>query len=426
MDYLAHGADNATSVETLAFKEGRPSNHELGVLYQAPWENLYDGFNEHSRRNALALHQTGLPVHLRSIAPQIQYPSELKEYNDMEMSMRPMTRESISRYSLQIHQVVPTTPMMQRLTFMPHLTEEENALVNRFKIVYIVFERDRLHPDMIKAISRAGQVWTACQLNADVLERCGVPKEKIRVVPMPYFETDVRLPLASRKRSDGPPRFYHIGKWEPRKAQDKIIQCFMRAFKPSEAMLYLKTSAFFSSTGGYYENANKVLEEALEDDEVISNGWRSGNVSDWIKIITKQLSTEQIVSIHKLCDVYVTLSRGEGFDMPAFDAKLSGNLMMYTPNGGPIDFSSPMDCLVPKSGMIACHPIYRWETDACYLDFEEEEAIAAYRKMATRALLWREGHYPHPMDQFRSDNVAQAMLKNMREILPEGGRLSME
>jgi hypothetical protein len=65
--------------------------------------------------------------------------------------------------------------------------------------------------------------------------------------------------------------------------------------------------------------------------------------------------------------------------MPAFDAKMAGNLMVYTPSGGPQDFAGERDELVKPSGTVQCHPFYEWG-DACYLDYEVSELSAAMRR----------------------------------------------
>jgi hypothetical protein len=91
------------------------------------------------------------------------------------------------------------------------------------------------------------------------------------------------------------------------------------------------------------------------------------------------LPFEQMVNLHRSGDVYVNLSRGEGFDMPALDAKLSGNLMVFVRGGGPADFFGEEDVAVEPTGTVLCNPGYQWERDATYLDYSLNDAIAALR-----------------------------------------------
>lgn len=407
------------------FKPGVPSEYLRGVLYQGPWTLIGDGFNEHTRRCARALHATGCPVQLRGFGLN----AALNALHSVPGDVEPLLETSISRYSVMIHQTILDPVAVQNLTTHAHYSPEEMKLINRFRVISTVFERDRVSPDTVRALDRCGQVWVACHANKDTLIRCGLPAEKIRVIPIPFFPDDPLLKLRGRDRIPGPPRFYHIGKWEPRKNQDRILLAFMRAFQPGEAVFVMKTSPGApKGMVGYPASVDAAVHENLKDSVVQKNGWTPGNVGKSIFQKAQQITPEQVHQLHRMGDVYVTLSSGEGFDMPAYDAKLAGNRLVYTPSGGPQDFAGDGDLMISASGDRSCNPFYGWEPDARYLDFQVDDAVVAMRKAAQEGSQWREDLYANVgiridnkvvtplLQRFSAETVGSYMLECLQEL----------
>lgn len=397
-------------------KESFPSEYKLGVMYQGPWTQEADGFNEHVRRCARALYETGCPVHLRSNLPHAYYGAP-KELNP---KLKPMLTASISRYSALVHQMILSPSSIHNVVSHPMLTPEELSVVNRFKVISTVFEKDHVPPDTAKALNRVGQVWVACHKNKEALVSCGVNAEKIRVIPIPFFPDDPILALRNRDPKKGIVRFYHIGKWEPRKAQDQIFKAFMLAFKPGEAKLIVRCSGLKTPIDGYPQGPVECVNSLLARPEIQAMGWTPETAKNGIEIILEKLSDADIVKLHGYGDVYVTLSRGEGFDVPAFEAKLAGNLMVYTPSGGPQDFADKNDVLVPASGSIPCHSFYRWEKEAKYLDFELQQAIEALQEAKKRARQLSLFGTENPLDdlmEFSSSRVGSTMLECLTSLV---------
>jgi len=424
LDYLGHSAEAADAADGKpAFKEGTESEHERGIYYRAPWEPVADGFAEHSRRSARALSLTGVPIHLRSYFQRIHTGEDSDEFRKIEEQLRPLIRASISRPWVEIYQLVPTDQNLHRHTSMSadqtrFMKQEAFDRVNQARILYTVWERDPVPRGSIDALKRVGQCWTACRANRDMLERAGVPASKLRVVPIPHFPDDPHLALVGRQRRPGTVRFYHIGKWEPRKAQDKLIAAFLSAFRPGQAQLVLKTSELRKPIDGYPQNPVEAIKQACLLPQVRANGWTFLNWRAGIKLFTARLPAATLVSMHDFGDVYVTLSRGEGFDMPAYDAKLAGNLMIYTPSGGPQDFAGEKDVRVEPTGTVPCHPLYGWNPDARHLDFELEAARAAMWEAFRRV----KDHDRRPdvdLARFRAEAVGRDMLRFVEELVGE-------
>lgn len=273
-----------------------------------------------------------------------------------------------------------------------------------------------------------------------MLASCGV--KRVAVVPIPHFADDPLLSFQGRKRRPGSTRFYHIGKWEPRKAHHELLGAFMLAFEPGEAKLYFKTSTKAPDYAKYekhpagrldkmierpvpYPSPEQSIHMWVEHPGVKAKGWTVEAVNANIFFIRRRLSDAQIKQLHNTGDVYVSLSRGEGFDMPAYDAKIAGNRMVYTPSGGPQDFARKSDFQVPSSGLVPCHPFYRWD-DAHYLDWDYTEAVYQLRQ-ADAAVQSEASDPPLPVQlDFRSDRVGKHMLDLVKQVAREGAAFAEE
>jgi len=446
LDFQGHGDYDGQSE---AFHPGwKQAEHEEGVAYICPWEDPYAGFPEHSRRCARALDDTGMPTHMRSIDPSIQWHMyfEVGGADKVELSdqYNDLLSKSIKRTLVEIYQIVPEDSLLQRLTTSRWLDPKQLEAVNRFRIISCVFERDRVSDYAVKAFNRVGMVWVANRQDKAMLKRCGV--ERVAVVPIPHFPDDPLLSLQERKRQPGPVRFYHIGKWEPRKAHHEMLGVFLMAFKPGEAKLYFKTSTkapdyatierlakipegdprrFQSGPvpgdGGYPSSPEESVHEWMKNELIVANGWTIELVNQNIHLIKRRVSPEQIRQLHKLGDVYLSLSRGEGFDMPAYDAKLAGNMVVYTPSGGPQDFATGSDILVLGSGDVPCHPFYRWG-DARYLDWRYEDAVGALTRAKERVESDQWSFIPVPPG-FTAEEVGEKMRNLLDEVMERGRRL---
>lgn len=394
--------------------EGRQADFERGLVLKGPWETYADGFAEHTRRNARALAMSGLPIALRSVSPKIRI--AMGEEQEIDEQYRDLLERTVSNIEAQIIQVVPTDGSLQLLTTHKYYSVEEHRFINGRKILYTVWERMKgLQDDDLRALKSVGQVWVACQASKDFLVSEGVEEAKVRVFPCPYLPSDPMLAIRSMdKRRASRPSFYHIGKWEPRKEQRNVLGGFLVAFKPGECVLLVKTSDKAPYFQGYPTSLAVSLQEWLDDPRVKANGWTSDNVGKDVFAVTKRISDRQIQLLHQTSDCYVTLARGEGFDMPAFDAKLAGNLMMYTPSGGPQDFSHAEDVRIEPTGLVDAHPFYRWAKGSQYLDYSFDAVVEGYRRAAQKI---RDGVSACPdLSAFSADAVGKRMAEAVREL----------
>ena len=78
-----------------------------------------------------------------------------------------------------------------------------------------------------------------------------------------------------------------------------------------------------------------------------------------INIITDFIPDEIMQNLHKTCDCYLSISHGEGWSIPAFEAMCHGNTPICSKEGGPLDFvdkdNKNTGCLVSGSYAVCDH-----------------------------------------------------------------------
>lgn len=129
--------------------------------------------------------------------------------------------------------------------------------------------------------------------------------------------------------------FYTIGEVSKRKNLIALLTAYHLEFRPDEPVaLIIK---------GNIPGANHVtVEEVLSRD--------ANRLKDELKLYKRKdtylpevfigasLNEEEIMSLHTTGNCYVSPSRGEGWNMPAFDAMAMGKTPICTAYGGPSDF----------------------------------------------------------------------------------------
>ncbi len=366
------------------FTPSERAKHPLGVLYQGEFETAADGTARAVRLHARALAATGIPLLLRSISGVVVtdgvaepvflagMPAEVEAevghlLNTDIASFRPVIKHVVIRSADHLRQLlVPRGAVPKNQNDTAQQLAMRDVLYGN-SIVYSVWERDRIDAAIIKHLARVKQCWVPCNQNAQLLIKSGVPEGRVHVVPHPYDEQDKSFDVHRRRipaMFKGQRRFYSIGRWEPRKNFAQLTEAFMVAHLESDATLTIK----YSGNGNWpgYPTVDQVRARTT----ALGFGER-------IKLIGGTIDRSQILRLHFENNIYVSASHGEAWALPAFDAKLAGNRLVYVPWGGVCDFATDDDMPVPHT-MGAADASYRWEHGAQWAtctDFDLAEAL---------------------------------------------------
>ncbi len=125
--------------------------------------------------------------------------------------------------------------------------------------------------------------------------------------------------------------FLHISSCFPRKGVDKLIQAYCETFSGAkDTCLIIKTFA----------NAHNNVEALIKKNA--SKG------SPKIELIMEDLPEEEIEALYAKSHIYLSPSRGEGFNRPVAEAMLRGLPAVVTGWGGHMDFCNEQNAFVVK------------------------------------------------------------------------------
>lgn len=369
------------------FKKGRPAVWKSAIEVRGPLHIEHDGWAEHGRRLAALLN--------RRFVTRVS----LTAVEEAPEQLRTMLERSCSSIWLQVLHLIPERNSFANIANRQRewATDEQLKAINARRVVSTTFERWPLSDDDVEALRSVGEVWVPCTMNKRVLVESGLEAERVRVVPIPRQDHDPYALLEDwreRRRarvlagSPVPVRFYHVGKWEPRKAQAKIVFAFLLAFKAGDPVeLRIKTKPMSTRVEDYPMDAAEAVRMALTSPGVLANGWTAESVSNQVKVWNQSLSEEAMLNFHKVADVYVSLAHGEGFCMPAHDAKACGNRLLYVPSGGVEDFADEGDVVVPVTGHErAFNAMYAWPPSSNWHSFRIQDAVSGFREAYRRTI----------------------------------------
>jgi glycosyltransferase involved in cell wall biosynthesis len=407
--------DGQLEREQAYFGFGTHAEHPFGVLYQGEYETLADGTAIAVRRHAKALASTGIPVQLRSFsnlvanAHGVFEPAHLGIPKAVEDEVGELRRMSVSMLTPVIKHAVIASAEHARNVLVPRgaislgadvmETVQLRRAICGNTILYTVWERDSIDETLARELNRAAQLWVPCVQNAQMLERSGVDPVLISVVPHPFDPNDKLNRLVRRQPTDWR-LFYAIGRWEPRKAYAELIAAFLQAFEPTDKVVL--TIKYSGGTWQNYPTPDEAFERALA---AVGNKWTREQANERVVLLDKHLSRDQIIELHFYNNIYVSCSHGEAWNLPAFEAKQAGNLLVHVPYGGTQDFQDHRrDVCIPIARLEPVHPSYGWG-ETKWAGYDIEALVTALRTAAAPT----EYRQPELFERFNMANIGAQM-----------------
>lgn len=423
-----------------SFAASRPARQMFGVEYKGPYETIADGTNRAVRLHARALASAGIPVRLTSFTHSMVTPSGMRvsvqqdaQYERVLGEVGDLVHASIERQPIRIrHAVVRDASDVQAMSIPKSATRDPDLIrmvdhLFRGTILYSVWERTKIDPALARMMNRLGECWVPCSQNAELLRGHGV--ERVVVVPHPVAPDSPLLGLADEAKRDfsvpafdglkvARKRFYSIGAWQPRKGYHELLGAFLKAFTPGDdATLVLKTGDFRIPG---YPTVRDSIGIWLEDPVVRENGWSAETLGPSVAIVLRYLSDEDILGLHARNNIYVSSSRGEAWNLGAFDAKSAGNRLVHVPFGGTADFCDPeFDWAVPyRLGPV--HAFYQWEGEWADVDVQQLRLSLLMATAAPEPRLFRREDFEVRFGmQAVGALMRERVLARARDVAPE-------
>lgn len=182
------------------------------------------------------------------------------------------------------------------------------------KIAYLVYDSSSLPESWVKILnSEFDLVLTPSEFVKTVVANSGC-KLPIFVFPLKLPNLHTLQPVRFSPASRLPIRFLSIASYHPRKNHRKLIRAFLEEFGPHETAVQLNIHSNLAF-GHEYELAKRQVEIANAKNIFLSHG---------------ELHPETISEIFDYSEVYVAVSKGEGFCIPAREAAIRGKIVIVT------------------------------------------------------------------------------------------------
>ncbi len=197
-------------------------------------------------------------------------------------------------------------------------------------VAYTTWEGASWVPEsLVVAFSMFDQIWVPSFQNKATI--CHPRLDGIPVEVVPHAFDESRWAEAASRSPPAPParpyRFYYIGAWTARKNVDGLIRAYLRAFRAGE-----EVELILQSAGA----GDSALEVSALSTGLVGEG--SAPTMPTIRFSNRRMSHEEIMALHRESHCFVTATRGEAWNLPAFDAMLAGRHIIAPKGQGSDDF----------------------------------------------------------------------------------------
>lgn len=190
------------------------------------------------------------------------------------------------------------------------------------------WEFSQLRKDFAELFAKADQIWTPSNYSRQCMLNSGLDFNKVQILPNgidPQLFTPIgeKFKLNTYKKL----KFLYCGGTIYRKGIDILLRAYIRAFtRDDEVCLVVKDMGGESFYRG--QNAEQMIQEIQKNP-----------YAPEIIYIKEYLTEEQIASLYRACDIFVSPYRGEGFSLPTLEAMACGLPVIVTKGGATDDFT---------------------------------------------------------------------------------------
>ncbi len=284
---------------------------EPHILYVGPFGQT-TGYAQAAHDYLMALKRTGVSLSIMPIVPFNE--DDLEERYE---ELLPLLKSSSKRPT---HIVLHTVPAVAAEVFT-HFFHPTSPLSDARRILITTWETVPFPQEIMNSVELVfDRVIVPSEFCSALFYGSGIPVAVVSHCYDPnhwaYEETE--------ERQEGPFVFYSILNWSERKNPVGLLKAYFGAFhRADNVLLRLKLSSV-----------------SMEDIAALVNalGYSADQIPEF-EIVTDYMDHEDLKQFHLDGDCYVSASRGEGFNLPAFEARILGRSMIVTP-GGETDFVS--------------------------------------------------------------------------------------
>ena len=232
------------------------------------------------------------------------------------------------------------------------------------KVGWPIFELDTFSETEKHHLSYCDKLIVCSQWAKDVIEDNGI-KVDTCVVPL-GIDTSIFYPPFCRKEKDVY-TFFTCGKWEYRKGHDILLECFERAFRPSD-------------------NVELLMMCHNPFPQVDSKAWeryyKSSKLASKIKLLGRVDTQQEVAEIMRGVDCGLFLSRAEGFNLELLECMACGSDVIWTAYSGHTGFARGRSVEVPKKEVAMDGIWFNGTGNWAHIDEDAKEQIVSQMRSA--------------------------------------------
>ena len=285
-----------------------------------------------------------------------------------------------SRDELPDEVAVPGAPTVAHLVPEYYPLVKATAPAGPF-VGHTVWESDRLPhhwPDLLNATDL---VMVPTEWNREVFVAGGV---RVPVAVVPHVAADPAP--GDRGVGLGIPDdlvvFYTIGRWDERKAVFRTVRAFLDAFTAHDPVtLVVKTGVTIEMPPGDWGAQSRLAYTTAWQLASIVRGYAN---PARVQLEVDTWSPDRIDGLHHRGDCYLTLARGEGWGIGAFDATAFGNPVIATRWGGFLEYLTADDAYLVDHDVVPVHhhAFASYSPDQHWAEADVEHAVELLHAVA--------------------------------------------
>lgn len=285
-----------------------------------------------------------------------------------------------------------------------HQNELHTNVGTGLQIGFPIFELTEFTQEEILSMSHCDKLFVCSEWAKDVLyNHKGWTCPPVHVVPLGVDNNIFQPKLSTRTETI----FFNCGKWEKRKGHDVLLECFNRAFTPSDNVeLWMMCDNPFIGTMN----------------EQWKNLYKNSPLGSKIRIIPRQKTHKDVYNIMSQADCGVFPARAEGWNLELLEMMSCGKHVIATNYSAHTEFCNKDNCMLvdidgleqAKDGVFFSGSHGEWAT----ISENSKEQIVEHMRNAHRLKQAFSNTIPNPKgietaNQFTWKHSAQELLNGL-------------
>ncbi|MBZ4654816.1 MAG: glycosyl transferase family 2 [Peptococcaceae bacterium] len=222
-------------------------------------------------------------------------------------------------------------------------------------------EVDGIPEKWVKACNSVDFVLVPSRFNLETFQQSGVQPEKLKVVPLginsTYFTPEG--PKFTFPPAHSLFTFLSIGEWTPRKGFDILIRAFVQEFsRDDDVCLVLKCHC----NGSDYDPSGNKIQKEIKG--IVAREKKSAPPR--IFHIPQTLPSQDMPALYRMAQCFVLATRGEGWNVPVFEALACGVPVLVTNWSAYLDFLNEENAYLINVDALEPVPFCGIPTDEIY------------------------------------------------------------